>query len=162
MVTRETDKKWGRTLLHWACYYDKICAVKIILSPGEKWYYPEAQTIKDKYSGDLPIHLAATSSSSIIVEYLLDPDMDFFAAGGDSITAVQLTTEIQRYLDATVFLAGLFDAPTVRSYTAWLRAEHAEAIELRQASQSMKAPAVPADFSFFEADRLADSTVIRS
>ena len=53
---------------------------------------------------------------------------DFFAAGGDSILAVRLTTEVQRYLDDTVFLAGLFDAPTIHTYCDWLRQEYAESV----------------------------------
>jgi hypothetical protein len=56
---------------------------------------------------------------------------DFFSAGGDSILAVRLTTEIQRYLDDTVFLAALFDAPTVALYADWLRKHHARAIARR-------------------------------
>ncbi|MDP6150531.1 MAG: amino acid adenylation domain-containing protein, partial [Gammaproteobacteria bacterium] len=58
----------------------------------------------------------------------LDRDEDFFAAGGDSILAVRLTTEVQRYLDDTVFLAALFDAPSIRLYAAWLQENHAEAV----------------------------------
>jgi len=54
---------------------------------------------------------------------------DFFTAGGDSILAVRLTTEVQRLLDTTVFLAALFDAPTVAGYAEWLRVHHAEATE---------------------------------
>lgn len=38
---------------------------------------------------------------------------NFFDLGGDSITAVQLTTATQRWLDAPLPLAALFDAPTV-------------------------------------------------
>ncbi len=53
---------------------------------------------------------------------------DFFSSGGDSILAVRLTTEIQRYLDDTIFLAALFDAPTIAEYAQWLRAYHAEAV----------------------------------
>jgi len=56
---------------------------------------------------------------------------DFFSAGGDSVLAVRLTTEIQRYLDDTVFLAALFDAPTVALYAEWLHEHHAPAIAKR-------------------------------
>ena len=59
---------------------------------------------------------------------------DFFECGGDSILAVRLTTEVQRWLDATVFLAGLYDAPTLAAYGAWLRAEHAGAVMMRMGS----------------------------
>ena len=38
---------------------------------------------------------------------------DFFELGGDSISAVQLTTRIQRWLDAGVPLAALFGQPTI-------------------------------------------------
>lgn len=58
-------------------------------------------------------------------------DEEFFTLGGDSILAVRLTTEVQRYLDDAVFLAALFDAPTVSSYTAWLREHHAAAVARR-------------------------------
>ena len=56
-------------------------------------------------------------------------DDDFFAAGGDSILAVRLTTEIQRFLDDTVFLAALFEAPTAAAYAEWLRTHHPAAVE---------------------------------
>jgi amino acid adenylation domain-containing protein len=56
---------------------------------------------------------------------------NFFDMGGDSILAVRLTTEVQRYLDDTVFLAALFDAPTVETYTRWLRDNHGEAVAHR-------------------------------
>ncbi|MBT8422335.1 MAG: AMP-binding protein, partial [Gammaproteobacteria bacterium] len=56
-------------------------------------------------------------------------DGDFFAAGGDSIIAVRLTTEVQRFLDDAVFLSGLYDAPDVRSYANWLREHHGPAVE---------------------------------
>ena len=58
-------------------------------------------------------------------------DEEFFTLGGDSILAVRLTTEVQRYLDDAVFLAALFDAPTVRTYSAWLREHHAAAVARR-------------------------------
>ena len=54
-------------------------------------------------------------------------DDDFFAAGGDSILAVRLTTEVQRYLDDTVFLAALFEASTIATYSVWLAENHASA-----------------------------------
>jgi amino acid adenylation domain-containing protein len=67
----------------------------------------------------------------VLDQAALDIDADFFDAGGDSILAVRLTTEVQRYLDDTVFLAGLFDAPTIRSYAAWLQVHHAESVAHR-------------------------------
>ncbi|MCP4001133.1 MAG: amino acid adenylation domain-containing protein [Gammaproteobacteria bacterium] len=60
---------------------------------------------------------------------------DFFDLGGDSILAVRLTTEVQRYLDDTVFLAALFDAPTIATYTQWLRDNHGEAVARQLDSQ---------------------------
>lgn len=45
---------------------------------------------------------------------------NFFDLGGDSITAVQLTTATQRWLDAAVPLAALFDAPTVAAMCRYL------------------------------------------
>lgn len=50
---------------------------------------------------------------------------NFFDLGGDSITAVQLTTAIQRWLDAAVPLATLFDAPTVAAMCHSLEAAFA-------------------------------------
>jgi amino acid adenylation domain-containing protein len=47
---------------------------------------------------------------------------NFFDLGGDSIAAVQLTTAIQRWLDAAVPLATLFDAPTVAAMCCSLEA----------------------------------------
>jgi acyl carrier protein len=46
---------------------------------------------------------------------------NFFDLGGDSIAAVQLTTAIQRWLDAAVPLATLFDAPTVAAMSCSLQ-----------------------------------------
>ena len=47
---------------------------------------------------------------------------NFFDLGGDSITAVQLTTATQRWLDAPLPLAALFDAPTVAAMCRHLEA----------------------------------------
>ena len=47
----------------------------------------------------------------------LGVDDDFFELGGDSIAAVQLTTRLQRWLDAGLPLAVLFDAPTIAGLT---------------------------------------------
>lgn len=59
------------------------------------------------------------------------PDEDFFALGGDSIAAVQLTTGLQRLIDDAVLLEALFDAPTVTGLAGWLRREHAAAVARR-------------------------------
>ncbi len=74
-------------------------------------------------------------------------DSDFFAAGGDSIAAVRLTTEVQRLLDDTVFLAGLFEAPTVRGYAGWLREHHEQsvAVWLDKRADAHAAPEVAAN-----------------
>ena len=50
---------------------------------------------------------------------------NFFDLGGDSITAVQLTTATQRWLDAPVALAALFDAPTVAAMCRHLEGAYA-------------------------------------
>ncbi len=46
---------------------------------------------------------------------------DFFELGGDSITAVQLITRLQRWLDAGVPLAALFDTPTIAGLAQYLQ-----------------------------------------
>lgn len=66
---------------------------------------------------------------------------DFFALGGDSITAVQLTTATQRWLDAPVPLAALFDAPTVAAMAVRLEAAYAAPLAAALA-RSRAAPAV--------------------
>ncbi|HEY0737559.1 MAG TPA: amino acid adenylation domain-containing protein, partial [Herpetosiphonaceae bacterium] len=43
-------------------------------------------------------------------------DDDFFRAGGDSITALQLASELQRELQQKVSVKSIFDYPTVRSF----------------------------------------------
>ena len=53
---------------------------------------------------------------------------NFFDIGGDSILAVRLTTEVQRWLDDTVFLAAVFNAPDVASFAAYLEEHHADAV----------------------------------
>jgi len=54
---------------------------------------------------------------------------DFFELGGDSISAVQLTTRLQRWLDAGVPLAALFEAPTIAGLTALLAGRFASALD---------------------------------
>jgi amino acid adenylation domain-containing protein len=54
---------------------------------------------------------------------------NFFAAGGDSIAAVRLTTEVQRYLDDAVFLAALYEAPLLQDYCDRLREHYGAAVE---------------------------------
>src|SRR5690606_34503219 len=63
-------------------------------------------------------------------------DDDFFDLGGDSITAVQLTSATQRWLDDGVPLAALFDAPTIAAMARWLEAHHAAAVAKRLAAES--------------------------
>ncbi len=53
---------------------------------------------------------------------------DFFELGGDSISAVQLTTRIQRWLDAGVPLAALFEAPTIAGLARHLEERFADAV----------------------------------
>jgi len=105
--------------------------------------YPETTSTqsgdgKNEYSDPLEHDIAAIWCDVLGRQAIARAD-DFFDAGGDSILAVRLTTEVQRYLDATVFLAGLFDAPTVAAYTLWLRENHAEAVARRL---SMAAPVI--------------------
>jgi amino acid adenylation domain-containing protein len=81
-----------------------------------------------------PFENAVAAIWSDVLGRKVSHDEDFFAAGGDSILAVRLTTEIQRFLDDAVFLAALFDAPTVTAYAAWLRANHQEAVARNEAN----------------------------
>ena len=53
---------------------------------------------------------------------------DFFELGGDSITAVQLTTAIQRWLDAALPLAALFQAPTIKGLADYVAEHHGTAL----------------------------------
>ncbi|MEC9374862.1 MAG: amino acid adenylation domain-containing protein [Pseudomonadota bacterium] len=85
-------------------------------------------------SGDDFFDLLESDISTIWSEVLghsIGLNQNFFESGGDSILAVRLTTEIQRYLDETVFLAGLFDSPTIKEYSKWLRDNHLDKIEQR-------------------------------
>jgi len=52
-------------------------------------------------------------------------DDDFFDLGGDSVAAVRLTSTLQRWVDAPVPLAAVFEAPTVARLADWLRAQGA-------------------------------------
>ena len=56
---------------------------------------------------------------------------DFFDAGGDSILAVRLTTEIQRLIDDTVFLTAVFSAPEIEALASYLELHHSEAVAKR-------------------------------
>lgn len=58
-------------------------------------------------------------------------DDNFFDLGGDSITAVQLTTGLQRLFNDTILLVAIFDAPTVAGLAAYLQREHATAVRRR-------------------------------
>ncbi|MGI9309064.1 MAG: amino acid adenylation domain-containing protein [Gammaproteobacteria bacterium] len=53
---------------------------------------------------------------------------DFFAVGGDSMLAVRLITDIQRLLDDTIFLAALFDGPSIAELAHYLEEHHAAAV----------------------------------
>lgn len=64
----------------------------------------------------------------------LGVDDDFFDLGGDSVSAVQLTTHIQRWLDAPVPLVALFDGPSVAAMAAWLEAHFAAAVARRRSA----------------------------
>jgi len=64
---------------------------------------------------------------------------DFFELGGDSITAVQLITRLQRWLDAGVPLAALFDTPTIAGLAQYLEANFPDALA---AALSRDAPVV--------------------
>ncbi|MEE4185872.1 MAG: AMP-binding protein [Gammaproteobacteria bacterium] len=64
----------------------------------------------------------------------VDREQDFFTAGGDSIAAVRLTTAVQRYLDTTVFLTTLYEAPTLAGYCAALEERHGEALRAAAAA----------------------------
>ncbi len=58
-------------------------------------------------------------------------DDNFFDLGGDSITAVQLTTGLQRLFNDTIMLVAVFDAPTVAGLAGYLQREHAAAVTRR-------------------------------
>ncbi len=90
--------------------------------------------------------LAALWSRALGLEGLGVAD-NFFELGGDSITAVQLTTAIQRWLDAAVPLAALFQAPTIAGLAAWLAEHHGAALTAalqRAEPEPVPAPAVAA------------------
>jgi amino acid adenylation domain-containing protein len=59
---------------------------------------------------------------------------NFFDLGGDSISAVRLTSGLQRLLDVGVSLVAIFDAPTIAELTAYLAKHHAGAVDRRMAA----------------------------
>lgn len=56
---------------------------------------------------------------------------NFFDLGGDSISAVRMTSALQRLLDDPVMLVALFDAPTVAGLGQYLREHHEIAVTER-------------------------------
>lgn len=71
----------------------------------------------------------------------LGREQNFFDAGGDSIAAVRVTTEVQRWLDTTVFLTALYSAPTLAGYCTALAEQHGDAVQRALASLSAAAGA---------------------
>jgi acyl carrier protein len=68
---------------------------------------------------------------------------DFFELGGDSISAVQLITRLQRWLDAGVPLVALFETPTIAGLARHLEQHFADALAaalLRAAPATARTP----------------------
>ena len=61
----------------------------------------------------------------------VERDANFFDLGGDSISAVRLTSAMQRLLDANVMLVAIFDAPTISGLADFLRCQHPAEIAAR-------------------------------
>ncbi|MDH5275389.1 MAG: amino acid adenylation domain-containing protein, partial [Gammaproteobacteria bacterium] len=74
---------------------------------------------------------------------------DFFDLGGDSITAVQLITRLQRWLDAGVPLAALFDTPTIAGLARYLQGNFPDALAaaLSRADRPVAADAAAPDLA---------------
>ncbi len=77
---------------------------------------------------DLERDLAALWQDMLSIDSVGIRD-NFFDLGGDSISAVRVTSALQRLLDDAVMLVALFDAPTVAGLGQYLREHHAAAIE---------------------------------
>jgi len=56
---------------------------------------------------------------------------NFFDLGGDSISAVRVTSAMQRLLDDAVMLVAVFEAPTVGELAAHLSAQHPQSVAAR-------------------------------
>jgi len=56
---------------------------------------------------------------------------NFFDLGGDSVTAVRLTTRVQQLLDDGVMLAAVFESPTIAALARYLAEHHGAAVESR-------------------------------
>jgi acyl carrier protein len=63
---------------------------------------------------------------------------NFFDLGGDSITAVRLTTRLQQLLDDGVMLAAIFEAPTIAALARYLGERHRAAVEARYGIQRQR------------------------
>ena len=83
--------------------------------------------------------LAGLWTEILGIEFLGVED-DFFELGGDSIAAVQLITRLQRWLNAGVPLAALFEAPTIAGLVGYVGQHFAAAL----AAALERAPALPA------------------
>ena len=63
---------------------------------------------------------------------------NFFDLGGDSISAVRMTSALQRLLDDAVMLIALFDAPTVAGLGQYLRKHHDGAVSARYSTDTQE------------------------
>jgi len=62
---------------------------------------------------------------------------NFFDLGGDSISAVRLTSAMQRLLDDAVLLVAIFDTPTVGGLARYLTTHHHDTVTARYAGEPL-------------------------
>ncbi|MFT5046438.1 MAG: amino acid adenylation domain-containing protein [Porticoccaceae bacterium] len=86
---------------------------------------------------------------------------NFFDLGGDSLTAIRLTDQVQQLLDADVALTAIFEAPTIATLICFLEKHFRDAVDTRYQQGGDSLEVVDTQFEE-DVNTLADAILIDS